>query len=435
MVETRAKKKLTNTLVSSLPHPEKGEAQHYHWDSELPGFGVRISPGTKTYFAESRVQGKTVRVSLGNTKVLSAEEARKRAKATLGQMAAGQNPNTQKKTERAKAATLREVWLKLKDARQHVYSPRTVKIYEWSINLCFSDWLDKPIALITKDMVEKRHRLISDRVGPHSSPSGSKALANSGMRVLRTIINYAMDVYEDSEGRPLLPQNPVRRLKGQWNRIESRRGCLRKDELKPWLDAVMSLSNDAIRDQLILCLFTGLRRNEAAKLRWDEVDIKRGVLTFASDRMKNNQPHQIPVSDYILNLLKQRFAARKEGAVFVFPGGRTGEGCIVENKASVQKVRKLSGVHFMTHDLRRTFLTIGEQLGIERPTLKRLASHTTSSDITERYIQAETERLREPVQLIANFILESAGYKTGKTTTAKRKAKRRTANGDTLVAI
>ncbi|PZM81513.1 MAG: integrase [Candidatus Melainabacteria bacterium] len=429
------KKKLTNTLVSSLPYPAKGEQQKYYWDADLPGFGVRVSPGTKTFFCESRVAGKTVRTSLGNTKILSAEEARKRAKATLGQMASGLNPNAQKKDEKAKSITLREAWLKLKESRQHLYSPATVKVYEWALSLCFPDWLDKSIVLITKDMIEKRHRMISERVGPHSAADGSKALANQGMRVLRTIFNFAIDTYEDSEGRSLIPQNPVRRLKGQWNRIDSRHGCLRKDELKPWLDAVEKLSSDAIRDHLILCLFTGLRRNEAAKLRWDEVDLKRGTLTFASSRMKNNQPHQIPVSDYILELLKRRDVAKKTDAIYVFPGQRGNSGHMIENMASVRKVRDLSKVNFTTHDLRRTFLTFGEQLGIERPTLKRLASHTVGADITERYIQAETERLRIPVQLIADYILEASERRPAKKNTVRTKTSRRTASGDKLVAL
>ncbi len=428
------RRKLTNTFVESLPYPAKGASQRIYWDADLPGFGVRVTPGSKTFVAESRVGGKTVRVSLGNTKKLSAEEARKRAKTTLGLMASGINPNTVKAEEKARSATLREVWDRLRETRKHRYRASTLSLYEGALRRCFSDWVDKPVTSITKDMVEKRHRMLSEKVGPRSSKGGAKAHADQAMRVLRTILNFAAEVYEDSDGRSLIPQNPVRRLKGQWNSVESRHGCLRKDEFKPWFKVVLELPNDAIRDHLILCLLTGLRRNEAAQLRWDEVDLKRGTLSFGSDRMKNKEPHQIPVCDYIYQLLKRRDDAKKDGAVYVFPSELSSSGCIVENKRAVKKIIKDSGVKFMTHDLRRTFLTIGEHLGIERPTLKRLASHTTGSDVTERYIQAETERLREPAQRIADYILEAAKIRPARRNAA-RQTTRRTAGGGALVAL
>jgi integrase len=88
---------------------------------------------------------------------------------------------------------------------------------------------------------------------------------------------------------------------------------------------------------------------------------------------------------------------------WVFPGtGRNGH--VVETKSFVRRVAKNSGVPFMLHDLRRTFITIAESLDIPAYTLKSLLNHRTDSDVTGGYIVIGAERLRDPVERIAGRI-------------------------------
>jgi integrase len=63
------------------------------------------------------------------------------------------------------------------------------------------------------------------------------------------------------------------------------------------------------------------------------------------------------------------------------------------------------------HGLRRTFASVGEQIGIGMFTLKRLMNHQsgTSADITMQYAQLSVEALRKPAEQIAQFILKCAG--------------------------
>jgi integrase len=56
------------------------------------------------------------------------------------------------------------------------------------------------------------------------------------------------------------------------------------------------------------------------------------------------------------------------------------------------------------HDLRRTYLTIAESCDVPAYALKALANHSTRSDITSIYVQMTPERLRAPVQKIADKI-------------------------------
>lgn len=65
-----------------------------------------------------------------------------------------------------------------------------------------------------------------------------------------------------------------------------------------------------------------------------------------------------------------------------------------EGIAIVRKVRAKSNIYFTLHDLRRTFLTMGEKLNVPIYVLKRLVNHNVSNDMTGRYLVLDVERLR-----------------------------------------
>lgn len=75
------------------------------------------------------------------------------------------------------------------------------------------------------------------------------------------------------------------------------------------------------KDYFLLILFTGLRRMEAASLRWNYVDFK--AKTFTVQDTKNREIHTLPMSDFLYELLWQR--KRFKTSEFVFPSpSRTG---------------------------------------------------------------------------------------------------------------
>ena len=108
---------------------------------------------------------------------------------------------------------------------------------------------------------------------------------------------------------------------------------------------------------------------------------------------KNGDPLILPLSDYLLNLLRER----KECAgasPWVFPG-KGPAGHIVEPKKFSQRVTAASGVTFTLHDLLRTYITIAESLDIPHYALKRLLNHRSSADVTGGYIIINVDRLTD----------------------------------------
>jgi integrase len=221
------------------------------------------------------------------------------------------------------------------------------------------------------------------------------------MRVLRAVFNFAAGKYADERGQSPFAANPVKVLSETkaWARVDRRRSVIKPHELSDWYRAVQCLGSATVRDYLLLLIFTGLRREEAARLRWQDVDLRGRTLTVADT--KSGRPHTLPLSEFVRALL----AARQESAKseFVFPGeGRSGH--LINPGKGKERVIEASGVPFTLHDLRRTFITIAESLDIPGYALKRMLNHADGSDVTAGYIVASVERLREPMQKVADYL-------------------------------
>lgn len=394
--------KLNMSHIDSLSFTRKGGRQLFYYDTDIKGFGLRVSHKTKTYFAEAKVNGKTVRVSLGKHGVITSEAARKLAKEKLAAMARDINPNEVQRESKIKSITLHEVYKDYISARRSLKAS-TKRDYKTCIELYLKDWLHKPIADITRDMVEQKHRLLSER---------SEARANLAMRFLRALFNFAAE-YRDGKGRVIIADNPVRRLSAKkiWNNVKRRNNYIQPHQLKPWWDAVWTLKRDpknkttndreSIRDYLLLLLFTGLRREEALSLTWGDIDFDAKTLTVTDT--KNRLDHVLPLSDFLFDLFLRR--KQVSDSEWVFPGGGK-SGRIIEPRKQILKVTELSGVQFSSHDLRRTFASIVNMLGdsISYYTVKRLLNHKTA-DVTAGYVQHNPEKLREAMQAVTDFII------------------------------
>jgi integrase len=389
--------RISNSRVGKIeaPMPKNGKPAHvFYRDDLLQGFGLRVtSNGAKSYFIETRIKGKNTRITLGSHGHLTPEQARKEAQKLLGEISTGVNPIHERQKEKALSTTLASAFSDYLLARKDL-KPNTLHDYKRCIEVALGDWGDKRLTDINKDMVEKRHRELGKK---------SPARANNTMRVLRAIFNFAKDKYEDTQGQPIVTLNPVDRLSKSraWYKIDRRRTLLTPSQLKPWFEATQKLNQETTRDYLHFLLFTGLRRSEAMQLTWSDIDMEERA--FIISDTKNREPHHLPLSDFLEDLLKRRHYQTE--SEWVFPSPLT-DGPLKEPRTAISKVIELSGVSFQLHDLRRTFITIAESLDIPAYALKRLLNHKSTNDITAGYIVPSVERLRKPMQQITDFIRE-----------------------------
>lgn len=392
--------KLTKTVVDKLK-PLMDKPQVLYRDEQLKGFALRITAnGAKSFVVEKLIERKVRRLTIGRYGELTCEQARREAQKLLGKIASGVNPLAERLEAKLKAVTLDAVFEEYLKARKDLKA-KTLYDYRRVIDIAFGDWRGKPLLSITKDMVARRHAMLGETRGA--------AYANLSMRVLRAIFNFAAGRYEDPQGGSLVTDNPVKRLSQTraWYRVARRQTVIKPHELSSWYQAVVALENETVRDCLLLVLLTGLRRQEAAKLMWDRVDLKGRSLTVLDT--KNSEPHTLPLSHFLYDML----GARKNKATgdYVFPGASQ-SGYITEPRVQIAKVVKQGGVSFTVHDLRRTFTTAAESLDISTLTVKRLLNHKLS-DVTAGYAVIDVEQLRRPMQSITDYLLRCAGVREG----------------------
>lgn len=392
--------KITKSHVDRLPTPATGQA--FVRDTELKGFAVRVtSSGAKSFILEKRIDGKVKRLTIGRYPELTVEQARKEAHKLLGHIAVGRNPAAEKKQEALQGTTLKQAFDDFVKTRKNL-KERTLYDYRRLMTVAFVNWQDKAITSISKDMVAKQHRNIGAERG--------EAYANLAMRFLRALFNFAIAQYEDGSGNAILRENPVIRLTQTraWYRVDRRQTVIKPYQLAPWYQAVISLKQDVIpkqsalvADYLLFLLFTGLRRQEAATLKWSDIDLNERSFTLTNT--KNREPLTLPLTDYVYDLLRNRKIEASSEYVFA---GEGKAGYLIEPRRQVQKVIELSGVAFTLHDLRRTFITIAESIDISAYALKRLVNHKMSNDVTAGYIVSDVERLRKPMEQIATQLLQ-----------------------------
>ena len=401
---TNSRVKLTKTSVAQLAAPTTG--QRFVRDSELKGFAVRITSGSKAFILEKRINGRVRRITLGRDGELTVAQARNRAQQLLGQIALGEDPVAARRRERARGVTLAEAYRDFLISRPRL-SKATRLDYDRAFNVVLKGWQHRPLASLTGQMILNRHRTLAKSRGEHG--------ANNYMRALRSIFNFAMDRYEDgTTGQPVLATNPVLMLTRtrSWYSVDRRQTLIKPHQLPAWYEALEAQRDnehhrsmgDTVADFLLFILFTGLRRREAATLKWRDVDLKDN--TFTVTKTKSRRPHSLPFSSFLQSLLIRRLGARTNE--YVFPG-YGGHGHLVEPKRQVRHIVEASGIPFTIHDLRRTFLTIADTLELSPYTIKRLANHSTQGDVTAGYIISDIERLRTPMERIEQFVLIAIG--------------------------
>lgn len=431
--------RFTKATLQTLPVPEDGKRAEYA-DSVVNGLRLRItSSGNKSFCVSRKRDGKFYRVTLGKFPDMTIEQARERAYSTLSEVATTRrNPNEKRREEKKRALTLSEAlndYIKSRLVAGRI-KKSTRKKYEDTIKNYSGDWMDRQIASITREEVEARHQIITERGiwfggASRRKEKGSKAQADLWGRVLRAIYKYSYDSYRDKDGKRLLPDPPTTILstKRLWNGTTRKTTRIRNSDLGRWLDAVNRVRQRAVDEReditLAICdaiqiaLFTGLRRTEVFGLEWSKVNIDGRY--FWIDETKNGDPLELPITDTLYEIFKRRMSSKRDDSIYVFPGAKGGIITNVNNTFAMVTEETTCGgslpaIFFTCHDARRTFGSVAELAGVGSYILKRLMNHRTfrSADVTQGYLCFSADELMEPAKKVEHAILEHAGIMENK---------------------
>jgi integrase len=395
--------KLTEDRISKLT-AERG--QQFHWDTVTRGFGVCVSPTSKSFYAQKRLKGVgSRREVIGAVGMFSLEQARLKAIQWLARVSDGEDP----RRPPIATWTLKD-WLDFYLDRNNRLNEPGKKQYRFFIETYLPRWLGLTLHRITPEMVEDRHPKIAREVASRRKGRFSgQTTANSVMRYFRAVWNFAQD--RDAT----LPSCPTKRFKrGGWYPRRKRRGMVPAEHLREFYRAVLELSDPDSSAYILLLLFTGLRRGSAACLRWDYdpehcwVDFGLRTIRFPESMTKNETSFELPMSDLVYELLN----ARSRSSGWVFPGRHRGTH-LKDTRGSFKEISRAIGLKITPHDLRRTFTTIAEKSGISVLEIKALVNHKMPDEQTADYVILNHTELTEAAQKVADKIKTLCGIVDG----------------------
>lgn len=400
--------RITNSSVTKTEPPENDFK--IYWDDDLTGFGLRVTAsGAKSYIAESRVDGRTRRVTLGKHGVLTANEARKRARTMLGQMADGVDPVAAQRRQRAVSVTLTEV------AKSYLCYRRTssgLPLKERSkadiryhLSTSLAPWQHRPVVNITREQVQRCYAALAER---------GVAQANQAMRILSSLLNYASSAYRTPEGERIISDNPaaVLRETNTLRAVQPKSTRVPIERLGEWWSAVQALRTDpglstasrSAADLIALLTLTGLRLGEARAIRWSDVDVERFTLTLVDT--KNRTDVVLPLSDIALRIIK----ARPTGSSYIFSprSKRSKLPHLKDCRRELDLLDKQTGIVVTAHDLRRTFRSVAAACNIELWRCKALMNHKQNDDVTlAHYTElSDVSNLKPETNRISQFFEE-----------------------------
>lgn len=336
-------------------------------DSKVQGFAVKVNPtGSIKYIAEIFHDGKSTRKTLGAYPILKLTEARQQAIQFIQQVRTG---GLQKSSADLTLESLFRSYVKGDRLK-----PSTLKCYREVIFFYLQDWLKKPVASITKGMVEKRFYQIRDRGIRGGKPT--YAQATKTMRILSALMNYAM-------ADDLIEGNPVQvlKLKRIDRSIEKRTNYLTQLKARE-LVSICAQDAHPVSIAVNLMLHTGMKKNEALRLKWSDIEEVHGIRCISLKETKNNRIHNIPVSRAIKSILR----TAKNKSPYVFSSVLNKDTYVRDERSTIRRLSRSIQYDFRCHDLRRTFATRAMEVGIDYLMVKRLLNHK-SNDITAQYIQ------------------------------------------------
>ena len=392
----------TNGAVDNIPLSAKGQVTYYC--TGLTGFCVRAGTLTKTFYLWKRVQGskQPTFIKLGRVGQITLQKARQDARQLIGEMVGGTNPVARKRDETAGGMTLREAWQLTKDAmKTKNRSQATFDDYQSKIDCHLSDWLDRPLVEITREICRKRHTKIGKESGTY--------MANGTMRVLRAIWRRVRRQH------PELPEPPTANV--DFYPEHGRTAVIR--DWPAWWEGIQQIANPVRRDFYVWLAFSGCRAGETMTMEVKNIDIKNGLVKYPITKTK---AFEMPLSKFMIGLLRNRIAenAGEFGANcrWVFPSVTAGSGHLEEEKLTASEP-KLFKQHWSPHTLRHSWITIADQkVKISDSHQRALTNHkpkrAKNGDAHAGYIHPDLDDLLASQQLMTDYLLAQIEPKPGR---------------------
>jgi integrase len=372
--------RLTKQLIDKTPFPAAGQV--FVRDTELSGFGLRVTQGRKSFILEKRIRGRMRRFTLGPYGPLTLDQARKLAAMHVGAIAQGADP-AQVRQDRRHDPTFAD--LTAQYLERHAPRKRSGRDDRAMLDTHLAVFRTRKLTDVNRNDVARLHAQVGE-TAPYR--------ANRLVALLRKMFNLARD-WGLHAG-----DNPATRI--QMFREESRDRFVQPEELPRLFQAIAAEADPAVRAVVLTALLTGARRTEVLTMRWDDVSLTRAE--WRIPHTKAGRPHLLPVPHALVATLRR--LPRVEGNPYVFVG-QNGVGHLHDMKRAWDRIRVKAGIHDVRfHDLRRT---VGSWLAGSGESLHLIGTVLNHRDVstTAIYARLNLTPVRQALERNASKMLEA----------------------------
>lgn len=405
-----AKVTFTEGTVSGLAC-DPGKAQTIHWDAKADGLGCRVtSTGAKAYIFQSRLNGASLRVTIGSPNAWPLRKAQTEARRLQTLIDQGIDPRHERQDRAAEHAarrqedkqrgiTLGEVWADYIAARRHTWGERHAQ--------------DHAVMMVQKTgrapLESLRDVLLSDLDGARveawlkTEVAYRPTRAALAFRLLRACLNWCAESAQ-TKNHVNLAAVTSRHVRESVPSVKAKDDdCLQREQLPAWFAAVGQIGNPVIAAYLQGLLLTGARRGELLGLTWEDADFQWQRLTI---RDKVEGERTIPLTPYLAHLIGA--LPRRNRWVFSSPASASGR-LQEPNIAHVRALRAAGLPHITLHGLRRSFSTLSECIEVPTGVTAQIMGHKPSAISERHYKRRPVDLLRVWHERIEAWMLEQAG--------------------------
>jgi integrase len=345
--------------------------------------------GAKSWVVQYRVQGRSRRMHLRIEVPL--RDARRQAKAILGAAARGEDALAERR--RAKGASLASVAAAYIAWERQRGELRSIDAREGTLRRSV---LGDPIASLAIDAIKKSDVLrVLDGVARERGPTA----ADEALAVLSRIMTWHAGRSDDF--RPLVLRG-FRRISAG---ARARTRVLTDAEVR-LIWRVADDSDGPFPRLVQFLLTTGVRRNEAAGMRRDE--LQGNVWTVPQLRMKGKRDFVVPLTPLALDILSKCPRIGRSQLVFTPDGERVFTNFSVSKRSFDDRVTKAGGElpRWTLHDLRRTARTLMSRAKVDVDHAEMCMAHTVGGvrGVYDRFAYLDEKRVA--LQSLANLLSE-----------------------------
>lgn len=403
------KVKITKRVVDAL---KTGPERFMVWDSEISGFGLRVSPADrKVYLLKYRVGGgRTGRVrwaTIGTHGNLTPDQAREIARRWTAEVAEGGDPAGVREEQR-KAPTVSDLLDRyLKDHVTVRNKAKTVVGVTDLVNRIIRPKLGKlKVADVSRADVSRFHSGLSKT--PTTANRALAALSKAfslaevwGYRDDHTNPCHRVQRFEERARERFLSAEEFGALGAALSRAE--REPLKVVD-KAGKEKTITANPEAVR-AIRLLIFTGARVGEILGLRWEYLDLEAGLASLPDSKTGKKV---VQLAQAALEVLAG--AERPEtGKGFVIRGGsgKDPEIALVNIKDPWGAIRSAAGLgDVRLHDLRHAFASVAVAGGMSLPMIGALLGHREAKT-TQRYAHLANDPQKAAAGQIAGRISEA----------------------------